>query len=97
MDDLIKTFRENAADDIEVARTLVDLFVVSVLLDAGAGDAWVFNEPNADLRMNRSEGLAVASYYMFKDGAFDLERGLKVTGMQLRLHESCYSMHPVLT
>lgn len=80
MDNLIRGLREIGADDIEAARTHIDLFVVSVLLDAGAGDAWVFNEPNTKLQMNRSEGLALASYYMFKDGHFDSERGLETNG-----------------
>jgi hypothetical protein len=31
------------------ARSWVDLIVVSVLLDAGAGDAWRFREPGTDL------------------------------------------------
>src|SRR5882724_9408211 len=34
-----------AADRIEQARTAVDLATVSVLLDAGAGDAWRYREP----------------------------------------------------
>ncbi|KAK9247378.1 hypothetical protein V1506DRAFT_532502 [Lipomyces tetrasporus] len=56
-------------DETEIAKRLVDLFLVSVLLDAGAGNKWVFREPgNAAGVYGRSEGLAVASLYMFKNG-----------------------------
>ncbi|MCK0196077.1 URC4/urg3 family protein [Ancylobacter sp. 6x-1] len=51
------------------ARTMVDLAVVSVLLDAGAGDAWRYHEPHG-LSIGRSEGLAVASLAMFAAGGF---------------------------
>lgn len=55
---------------IEAARRLVDLFVVSVLLDAGAGTKWRYEELKTGLRVGRSEGLAVASLDMFKAGLF---------------------------
>lgn len=51
-------------------RSLVDLFFVSVLLDAGAGDHWRFREEKSGQVYNRSEGIAVASLYMFLDGVF---------------------------
>ncbi len=50
------------------ARTKLDLAVVSVLLDAGAGPAWSYREGGASF--TRSEGLAVASFRMFMAGAF---------------------------
>lgn len=46
------------------------MFLVSVLLDAGAGNTWTFIEPGSNIRLSRSEGLAVASLYMFKNGLF---------------------------
>lgn len=55
---------------MEITRRLIDLFFVSVLLDAGAGDTWAFREPGSDKSYGRSEGIAVASLYMFNDGAF---------------------------
>ncbi|MBS7539083.1 URC4/urg3 family protein [Ancylobacter lacus] len=58
-----------ALDARERARTMVDLAVVSVLLDAGAGDAWRYREPGG-LVIGRSEGLAVASLAMFAAGGF---------------------------
>lgn len=57
---------------IEAARRLVDLFVVSVLLDAGAGPTWQYEERKTGLRIGRSEGLAVASLDMFEAGLFSV-------------------------
>jgi hypothetical protein len=54
----------------EALRARVDLVVVSVLLDAGAGAAWRFREPDTGLALGRSEGLAVASLHMFAAGGF---------------------------
>lgn len=54
----------------ERARAWIDLVVVSVLLDAGAGDAWRFREPGTGLSIGRSEGLAVASLHAFEAGLF---------------------------
>jgi hypothetical protein len=55
---------------IERARAAVDLTVVSVLLDAGAGSAWRYRETETGIVFTRSEGLAVASFAMFRDGLF---------------------------
>lgn len=52
----------------ERARRLIDLVVISVLVDAGAGEAWHFVEPQTGLRTERSEGLAVASLAWAKSG-----------------------------
>lgn len=66
---------------MELTRRLVDLFFVSVLLDAGAGDTWRFVEPGSGQVYNRSEGIAVASLYMFTSGEFSEENGApKVDG-----------------
>ena len=54
----------------EVARRRIDLAVVSVLLDAGAGPAWSYREPGTGETYARSEGLGVASFHMFASGAF---------------------------
>ena len=53
-----------------IARTRIDLAVASVLLDAGAGDAWRYVESGSGKSFSRSEGLAVASFDMFAAGAF---------------------------
>lgn len=54
----------------EIARRRMDLAVVSVLLDAGAGAAWLYREPGTGETYARSEGLGVASFHMFANGAF---------------------------
>src|SRR6516225_5093488 len=53
----------------EIARRRMDLAVVSVLLEAGAGPDWLFREPGTGVIYGRSEGLGVASLHMFASGA----------------------------
>jgi hypothetical protein len=52
------------------ARSRLDLAIVSVLLDAGAGDQWRYHDREADQVLGRSEGLAVASLQAFQQGVF---------------------------
>jgi len=54
----------------ERARAQIDLAVISVLLDAGAGPAWSYVEAESGQRFTRSEGLGVASFRAFMQGAF---------------------------
>jgi hypothetical protein len=54
----------------EMARIRFDLAVVSVLLDAGAGDAWTYRDPETGASFARSEGLAIASFDAFTRGLF---------------------------
>ncbi|KAH7390765.1 hypothetical protein DE146DRAFT_142484 [Phaeosphaeria sp. MPI-PUGE-AT-0046c] len=68
--DLMGQWKSDGADSVEVTRRLIDLFFISVLLDAGAGDYWRYVEPETERRYERSEGIAVASFYMFKELAF---------------------------
>ena len=65
------------ASQAEQGRARFELAITSVLLDAGAGDTWRFEEPGGGTYV-RSEGLAVASFHMFLAGAFssDPERPL---------------------
>ena len=58
----------------ERARIRIDLVVTSVLLDAGAGEAWRFHEEQTGQAFARSEGLAVASFHMFDAGLFSGDR-----------------------
>ncbi|KLO12526.1 DUF1688-domain-containing protein [Schizopora paradoxa] len=57
-------------DNKEICRRIVDLCLVSVLLDAGAGNVWKYTEPSTKMIFSRSEGLGVASVNMFEDGFF---------------------------
>ncbi len=54
----------------ERLRSWVDLIIVSVLLDAGAGDTWCYRELGSGATLARSEGLAVASLRAFEAGVF---------------------------
>jgi len=55
---------------LEKAQTKFDLAIISVLLDAGAGSEWQYGEQETGQVFRRSEGLAVASFRMFCQGAF---------------------------
>jgi hypothetical protein len=72
-------------DVAEQARSRIDLAVVSVLLDAGAGAAWRYVEAESGRTFTRSEGLAVASLRAFERGLFssDPARPLQVDGRAL--------------
>ena len=73
--DLLENWRKSGSDDKELTRRLIDLFFVSVLLDAGAGDHWRYVEPGTERSYERSEGIAVASLYMFLGGGYTGEEG----------------------
>ncbi len=64
-------------DKLEKARLKLDLVISSVLLDAGAGMGWRYNEePSSGIgggEYSRSEGLAIASLDMFNAGLFSSE------------------------
>jgi len=69
VDQLMATW-PSAVDAQERTRRLIDLFLVSVLLDAGAGAKWQYKSKESGKLYRRSEGLAVASLEMFKIGFF---------------------------
>lgn len=79
-------------DAQEKTRRLIDLFLVSVLLDAGAGTKWAYKSKESGKVYKRSEGLAIASLEMFKAGYFSSDKqepsqvdslGLKRLSVQL--------------
>jgi hypothetical protein len=72
-------------DRDELARIRFDLVVVSVLLDAGAGDAWRYAEAASGAVLARSEGLAVASFDLFQNGTLsaDPDRPLRADAQAL--------------
>ena len=61
------------ADPAEQVRAQIDLVVVSVLLDAGAGAGWRFCEAQTGQVLSRSEGLAVASLRAMQQGLFSAD------------------------
>ena len=91
----------------EVARRRMDLAIVSVLLDAGAGAAWSYREPGTGEIYARSEGLGLASLHMFASGAFsrdprgdplrvDAERLTALTPMDMALGFQVKAHNPLL-
>ncbi len=91
----------------EIARRRMDLAVVSVLLDAGAGAAWSYREPGTGETYARSEGLGVASFHMFANGAFsrdakgdplrvDAERLATLTPMDIAMGFQVKAHNPLL-
>jgi hypothetical protein len=91
----------------EVARRRMDLAIVSVLLDAGAGAAWSYREPGTGEIYARSEGLGLASLHMFASGAFsrdpksdplrvDAERLAALTPMDVALGFQVKAHNPLL-
>ena len=71
-------------DRDEMARIRFDLAVTSVLLDAGAGERWRYLDSGGTV-LARSEGLAIASFDLFRSGAFsdDPARPLRADTMAL--------------
>jgi Protein of unknown function (DUF1688) len=59
----------------ESARAQIDLAIVSVFLDAGAGSGWSFHEAQTGQVWSRSEGLAVASLRAMQNGLFSTDAG----------------------
>lgn len=91
----------------EVARRRIDLAVVSVLLDAGAGGGWSYREPDTGETYARSEGLGVASLHMFANGAFsrdpkgdplrvDAERLVKLTPLDIAMGFQVKAHNPMV-
>ena len=67
--------RQKHATDAERLHAQLDLAIVSVLLDAGAGSAWSYREPGTVDDYVRSEGLGVATFCAFLAGAFSASPG----------------------
>ena len=71
--------------DLERLKRHIELNIVSVLLDAGAGAQWRYQEQLTGKAFGRSEGLGVATFHMYKQGFFShyREHPLQVTGERL--------------
>jgi hypothetical protein len=63
------------ADPDERARVWIDLAIVSVMLDAGAGGGWRYREAETGQVLQRSEGLAAASLRAMQRGLFSADPG----------------------
>lgn len=64
--------REEAAFDTspDLARSAIDLAVLTVLMTAGPGATWRYAEDDSELVFARSEGLSLATLQMFRMGLF---------------------------
>lgn len=71
-------------DLMEQARTKLDLVITSVLLDAGAGAEWKYQEASSGKSITRSEGLGVASFYLFMEGSLSDNGKLQATAKGLQ-------------
>lgn len=54
----------------ERGKILYELVIISVFLDAGAGNSWCYIEKDTGHTYGRSEGLALASLSMYQQGIF---------------------------
>ena len=61
------------ADRMETARARIDLAVVSVFLDGGAGPGWRYHDVETGQVLSRSEGLAMASLRAMQTGLFSAD------------------------
>ncbi|KAI0758488.1 hypothetical protein BD413DRAFT_444851, partial [Trametes elegans] len=77
----------NPPDTKEICRQLINLFLVSVLLDAGAGNAWWFHESSLGQTFSRSEGLGVASIAMFEQGFFSGDAATPINRLTVGIAE----------
>lgn len=98
--DLIDQWKREHVGAEERSRRLVDLFLVAVLLDAGAGMKWTYKDEQTGTVYRRSEGLGVASFNMFKAGLFSndpKDHPHRVDGKYSReeLLESHLDVHPL--
>ncbi|AGH95966.1 URC4/urg3 family protein [Pseudobdellovibrio exovorus] len=105
--DRAKKFRSllDPTDKMERVRSQLDLVITSVLLDAGAGADWKYLEESTKKSFARSEGLGVASYYMFTSGVMcsdgysmkaDQEGLLKVTASDLKKYFQVSDSNPLV-
>eukprot|EP00762_Andalucia_godoyi_P008026 ANDGO_03443.mRNA.1 Uracil catabolism protein 4 len=70
LSELLASLDAAVYDRQAILRLLLDLAVVAVLLDAGAGAEWRYVEAATGLTFSRSEGLGVAAWHMFCAGLF---------------------------
>jgi len=64
-----------ARSAVALARARIDLTFISVLLDAGAGPEWHYEDRLTGQHFVRSEGLAVATFNAFVGGRFSSDVG----------------------
>ena len=83
---------QRSLEDFDVdnrLRACTELVITSVLLDAGAGPAWQYREPDGRT-FSRSEGLAVASYHLFMSGALASDHSSSADGAGLLAFDAAH-------
>ena len=92
---LTTQWKEAGVPELEQTKRLIDLILVSVLLDAGAGNVWTYKEDSGN-KFSRSEGLAVASFDAFVGGFFsgEVNQPFRVDG---ELSSSNPTLEPLFT
>lgn len=78
------------------ATDLIELIIISVLLDAGAGQQWHYHDPTTQQTFRASEGLAVASYNLYMQDAFAMPDLLNIDAQTLGLGLQVTSHNPIL-
>jgi hypothetical protein len=63
------------ASQIEKAKRLVDLSVISILLDVNPLHQWTYQEKSTGRMYKRTEGIAIAVLELFKSGLFSSDPG----------------------
>jgi hypothetical protein len=75
----------------EQGKILYELVIISVLLDAGAGASWRYYEEDTGIYCTRSEGLALASLDLYRQGIFSSssENPYRVDAQRLIEFQEC--------
>lgn len=85
-----------ASDIFKVACRLIDLFFVTCFFNADTGPTWKYFDETSGLYFKRSQGLNIAIFNMFLQGAFssDPKFPLRVYGNTFGLHAVINSGRP---
>lgn len=76
-------WQQSKIDSVEQTRRMIDLVIVAVILDAGAGADWRYTDN--ETKVGRSEGLGLAAFDMFMKGSFSSDgRSARVDSEGLR-------------
>lgn len=68
--ELVSKWESEGVCKPERVRRVIDLFMVSVLIDAGAGSQWKYADKELNQVFTRTEGLGIAALRMFESGLF---------------------------
>lgn len=72
LQNLIQQWANEGIDSLEQTRRVLDLLVISVLLDIDPSHGYTYREPSTNRYYKRREGVAVALLDMFMAGVFSM-------------------------